>query len=64
MLRIQVTEEGKLRTMTATLSARSETLEHAAFTDALTGMQNRRYFDHATSIRQLTHLFADVRGHA
>lgn len=24
----------------------------------------RRDFDHATSIRQLTHLFADVRGHA
>jgi len=24
----------------------------------------RRDFDHATSICQLTHLFADVRGHA
>jgi diguanylate cyclase (GGDEF)-like protein len=33
--------------MTASLSARSETLEHAALTDGLTGMQNRRYFDDA-----------------
>src|SRR5262245_29137368 len=46
-IRTQVREEGKLRAMTATLSARSETLEHAALTDALTGMQNRRYFDDA-----------------
>ena len=45
LLRIHVTEEGKLRAMTKTLSARSETFEQAAFTDALTGMQNRRYFD-------------------
>ena len=47
MLRTQVKEEGKLRAMTATLSARSQTLEHAALTDGLTGMQNRRYFDDA-----------------
>ncbi len=33
--------------MTDALSARSETLEHAALTDGLTGMQNRRYFDDA-----------------
>jgi len=47
LIRIQVREEGKLRAMTASLSARSETLEHAALTDSLTGMQNRRYFDDA-----------------
>lgn len=47
LIRDQVREEGKLRAMTATLSARSETLEHAALTDGLTGMQNRRFFDDA-----------------
>ena len=47
LIRTQVQEEGKLRAMTETLSARSETLEHAALTDGLTGMQNRRYFDDA-----------------
>ncbi len=46
-IRGQVKEEGKLRAMTAKLSARSETLEQAALTDALTGMHNRRYFDEA-----------------
>ena len=35
------------RAMTVSLSARSETLEQAALTDSLTGMQNRRYFDDA-----------------
>jgi two-component system, cell cycle response regulator len=47
LLRTQVQEGGKLRAMTQSLSARSETLEHAALTDGLTGMQNRRYFDDA-----------------
>jgi two-component system cell cycle response regulator len=47
LIRTQIREEGKLRAMTATLSARSETFQHAALTDALTGMQNRRYFDDA-----------------
>lgn len=47
LIRTQVKEEGKLRAMTETLSARSQTLEHAALTDALTGMQNRRFFDDA-----------------
>jgi two-component system, cell cycle response regulator len=46
-IRSQAREHGKLREMTQTLSARSETLEHAALTDGLTGMQNRRYFDDA-----------------
>ncbi|MFH1793608.1 MAG: GGDEF domain-containing protein [Pseudomonadota bacterium] len=47
LIRKQVREEGKLRAMTESLSARSVTLEHAALTDGLTGMQNRRYFDDA-----------------
>jgi two-component system cell cycle response regulator len=47
LIRTQAREEVKLREMTETLSARSETLEHAALTDGLTGMQNRRYFDDA-----------------
>jgi two-component system, cell cycle response regulator len=46
-IRSQAREHGQLREMTQTLSARSETLEHAALTDGLTGMQNRRYFDDA-----------------
>jgi two-component system cell cycle response regulator len=47
LIRTQVREQGQLRAMTESLSARSETLEHAALTDSLTGMQNRRYFDDA-----------------
>lgn len=47
LIRTQAREEGKLRAMTESLSARSETLQQAALTDALTGMQNRRYFDDA-----------------
>lgn len=46
-IRSQAKEHGKLREMTQTLSARSDSLEHAALTDGLTGMQNRRYFDDA-----------------
>jgi two-component system, cell cycle response regulator len=47
LMRIQVREEGKLRAITALLSDRSKKMEHAALTDGLTGMQNRRYFDDA-----------------
>ncbi|WEX11386.1 GGDEF domain-containing protein [Chelativorans sp. AA-79] len=47
LIRTQVEEEGKLRAMTESLSARSETLEYAAYTDSLTGTHNRRYFDDA-----------------
>lgn len=47
LIRKQVREEKKLRQMTASLSARSETLEIEALTDGLTGVQNRRYFDDA-----------------
>ncbi|KQZ81460.1 diguanylate cyclase [Mesorhizobium sp. Root157] len=47
LIRGQAREEGKLRAMTASLSARSETLEVAALTDSLTGTHNRRYFDTA-----------------
>lgn len=47
MLRSHAREEIKLREMTENLSVRSETLEHVALTDSLTGMQNRRYFDDA-----------------
>lgn len=47
LIRTQAREETKLRDLTQTLSERSETLAHAALTDGLTGMQNRRYFDDA-----------------
>jgi diguanylate cyclase (GGDEF)-like protein len=47
LIRQQAREEGKLREMTESLSARSHTLEQAALTDALTGTQNRRFFDDA-----------------
>lgn len=47
LIRTQVREQSKLKAMTKTLSARSETFQQAALTDALTGMQNRRYFDDA-----------------
>ncbi|GAB1582429.1 GGDEF domain-containing protein [Phyllobacterium phragmitis] len=47
LIRIQAQDHGKLQEMTQILSARSESLAHAALTDGLTGMQNRRYFDEA-----------------
>ncbi|TGP31690.1 GGDEF domain-containing protein, partial [bacterium M00.F.Ca.ET.228.01.1.1] len=50
--------EGKLRAMTVSLSARSQTLEQAALTDGLTGMQNRRYFDDA--LREYLHEFRRI----
>lgn len=40
-------ERGQFQRMTESLSVRSLTLEHAAVTDGLTGMYNRRYFDEA-----------------
>jgi diguanylate cyclase (GGDEF)-like protein len=40
-------ERGTLEKMTQSLSVRSLSLEHAAVTDSLTGMYNRRYFDEA-----------------
>ncbi len=49
ILRIQAREEAQLREMTHSLSQRSNSLEQAALTDSLTGMQNRRYFDGALS---------------
>lgn len=58
IIRTQVREEGKLRAMTAALSHRSETLQQAALTDALTGMQNRRYFDEA--LREYLDAFRSV----
>lgn len=47
LIRTQVREEGKLRQMTADLSAQSVSFEQAALTDGLTGAQNRRFFDEA-----------------
>ncbi|MGY6708948.1 MAG: GGDEF domain-containing protein [Rhizobiaceae bacterium] len=58
IIRRQVREEDKLRAMTAALSRRSETLQHAALTDPLTGMQNRRYFDEA--LREYLEAFRTV----
>ncbi|WP_420408835.1 GGDEF domain-containing protein [Hoeflea sp.] len=42
-------ERGQLKRMTESLSVRSQSLEHAAITDSLTSMYNRRYFDEALS---------------
>ena len=47
VIRRGVSEQGKLKRMTESLSERSQNLEQAATTDALTGMHNRRYFDDA-----------------
>jgi len=46
-IKVGVAERSRLRDMTTSLSIRSETLEQAAVTDALTGLHNRRYFDDA-----------------
>lgn len=40
-------ERGQYQKMSESLSVRSVSLEHAAVTDGLTGMYNRRYFDDA-----------------
>ncbi|RLQ88145.1 GGDEF domain-containing protein [Notoacmeibacter ruber] len=58
LLRSHAREEHKLRMMTENLSERSETLEHVALTDGLTGMQNRRYFDDA--LREYMEEFARI----
>lgn len=42
-----LSERGTLQKMTESLSVRSLSLEHAAVTDGLTGLYNRRYFDDA-----------------
>jgi two-component system, cell cycle response regulator len=59
LIRTQVREEGKLRAMAEALSQRSQSFRHAALTDALTGMQNRRYFDDA--LREYLEAFRDIR---
>ena len=51
-------ERGKLQQMTESLSVRSQSLEHAAVTDGLTGMYNRRYFDDALS--EYLHAFGRI----
>ncbi|TDH34207.1 GGDEF domain-containing protein [Pseudohoeflea suaedae] len=55
-IKVGVAERSRLRDMTASLSIRSETLEQAAVTDALTGLHNRRYFDDA--LREYLEAFA------
>jgi len=57
-IKIGVIERSHLREMTASLSQRSETLEHAAVTDPLTGLHNRRYFDDA--LREYLTAFARI----
>ncbi|MDZ5698210.1 GGDEF domain-containing protein [Chelativorans sp. M5D2P16] len=59
LIRTQAREEGKLRAMTESLSARSELLQHAALTDSLTGTQNRRFFDDA--LREYLREFGRIR---
>jgi two-component system, cell cycle response regulator len=59
LIRKQAKDEGELRAMTRSLSERSVTLEHAALTDGLTGMQNRRFFDDA--LREYLDEFRRIR---
>ena len=47
LLRRHNREHNKLHSLTGLLKERSQKLETAAFTDALTGMHNRRFFDEA-----------------
>ncbi|WP_421858007.1 GGDEF domain-containing protein [Oricola sp.] len=47
LIRAQARERGELRRMTASLTQKSATFQHAALTDPMTGLQNRRYFDDA-----------------
>lgn len=59
LIRTQSREEDKLRAMTKALSQRSDTFQQAALTDALTGMQNRRYFDDA--LREYLEAFRTIK---
>ena len=47
MIRRQAREHMVMRQMTESLTMKSATFQHAALTDPLTGLQNRRYFDDA-----------------
>lgn len=57
-IKVGVAERSRLRDMTASLSIRTESLEQAAVTDALTGLNNRRYFDDA--LREYLVAFARI----
>ncbi|MEX6505142.1 GGDEF domain-containing protein [Jiella sp. M17.18] len=57
-VRRQSKEQGKLQSLTGLLKQRSQDLERAASTDALTGMHNRRFFDEA--LREYIAAFAQV----
>ena len=46
-MRRQSHEQGELQSLTGRLERRSQDLEHAAVTDPLTGLHNRRFFDEA-----------------
>ncbi|MCK5930781.1 MAG: GGDEF domain-containing protein [Fulvimarina manganoxydans] len=46
-MRRQSQEQGELKSLTGRLERRSQDLEHAAVTDPLTGLHNRRFFDEA-----------------
>ena len=59
IIRRQGREKDELRAMTATLTERSDTMQQAALTDGLTGMQNRRYFDDA--LREYLEEFSRIK---